>query len=42
MKTTIIIGELSQFPEIRDMKMKIIIMIKKKSHLIEILEIILE
>ncbi len=42
MKIIIIISELSQFLEIRDMKMEIIIMIEKELYLIEILEIILE
>ncbi len=42
MEITIIIGELLQPPEIRDMKMKTIAIIEKESHLIEISEIISE
>ncbi len=42
MKITTIIDELSQSSKIRNIEIEIIIIIKKESHLIEILETILE
>jgi len=42
MKITAIINKLSQFFGIRDIKIKIIVIIKKELYSIEILEIILE